>query len=367
MENLKRRNWCFTQILDATEPNESVVNNVSAYIKEDENADIKYAIWQLERAPSTGKLHIQGYAEFPQPVRLQRAKEILGSENVHLEPRKGTADQAIHYCMKPVDGCECDHCESEKKTPTKLVGPWTIGEHTPQGSRTDLKSVTEAIKLGANLYEIVEHFTPTYIKYHNGLEKAMAILQRPKEYHKEIEVHVIYGPPGTGKTRKAVESSNFDNIYRLDLKHNTGSLWFDGYVGQEYLVIDEFRAQIKFSMLLQILDCYHMQVPVKGGRVWAKWNHVIITTNILPSKWYKWKDKTQKEALKRRINHVYSKETLESELKEITFDDSPVFPEPANPHIIKTIKLKNGNLIKYQADENWKDLFSKPQRKGEDD
>ena len=47
--------------------------------------------------------------------------------------------------------------------------------------------------------------------------------------------------------------------------------WFDGYIGQDTAIFDDFRASgNRFSYILRIIDRYPMDVPVKGGFVY--WN-----------------------------------------------------------------------------------------------
>lgn len=70
------------------------------------------------------------------------------------------------------------------------------------------------------------------------------------------------------------------NIYMITGPNcKGGSLWFDGYMGQEVAVFDDFRPWwCRFDYLLRLLDRYPMQVPVKGGFVnWIP-EIIIITT-----------------------------------------------------------------------------------------
>lgn len=71
-----------------------------------------------------------------------------------------------------------------------------------------------------------------------------------------------------------------DNYYILsgpNTKH--GALWFDGYVGQPVVILDDFRPWwCQFSFLLRLLDRYPIQVQVKGGFVNFIPETIIITT-----------------------------------------------------------------------------------------
>ncbi|ESU40852.1 DNA-dependent RNA polymerase beta' subunit/160 kD subunit [Giardia duodenalis] len=88
-----QRSYCFTYNLpDGTEtwtPGEPLSNKV------------RYVIWQLERAPTTNQLHVQGYVEFKNATRVAGAQRALGLPNTaHFEMRRGTREQARNYCKK---------------------------------------------------------------------------------------------------------------------------------------------------------------------------------------------------------------------------------------------------------------------------
>lgn len=105
----------------------------------------------------------------------------------------------------------------------------------------------------------------------------------------------FYGGTGTGKTRTAIElAEEAGKSYWIsndpDLK------WFDGYNGQEYAIIDDFRRQgIKFSWMLRLLDRYPLLVQVKGGYVnWIP-QVIIITCPVAVKECYTWFDRDGEE------------------------------------------------------------------------
>jgi len=68
---------------------------------EDELPHLIYFVYQLEIGKS-GTLHVQAYCEFDSPVRASSIVKYfvsLGYNDPHVEPRKGTRDQARSYCM----------------------------------------------------------------------------------------------------------------------------------------------------------------------------------------------------------------------------------------------------------------------------
>jgi hypothetical protein len=57
--------------------------------------------------------------------------------------------------------------------------------------------------------------------------------------------------------------------------------------------------------LLRLLDRYPVQVPIKGSHTWWLPDRIYITTNILPSLWYKWENRGEHyKALARRFTKV---------------------------------------------------------------
>lgn len=77
---------------------------------------VRYVVWQHEAASTTGKLHVQGYAEFSESVRYTAARTMLQlPDDTHFEVRKGTREQARDYC---------------RKEETRVDGPWELGTWT---------------------------------------------------------------------------------------------------------------------------------------------------------------------------------------------------------------------------------------------
>lgn len=105
MSNYKgtERNWVFTK--QAT-PEETaawteLLNGAAIFqdpFKWHNDSRVKYTVYQIERAPTTGQLHVQGLLCFKNSVRLTGAKELIG-DNPHLEKCMSVKD-AIKYCKR---------------------------------------------------------------------------------------------------------------------------------------------------------------------------------------------------------------------------------------------------------------------------
>lgn len=139
------RNYCFTAFI---EPN--IINK----------DDIQYYIYQTEKCPSTNKIHYQGYIEFKKLMSYKMIKELFNDSTIHLEPRKGTQEQAINYCKK------CDTRESL---------PVVFGVPKRQGQRTDLDSIYEGIESGMTAKELLHEFQGHAVKHINLIITALKV------------------------------------------------------------------------------------------------------------------------------------------------------------------------------------------------
>jgi len=98
--------------------------------------------------------------------------------------------------------------------------------------------------------------------------------------------------------------------------------------------MDDFYGWIEPATLYRILDMYPMQLPIKGGFVWAMWNYVFITSNVRPEEFYRKEvmDKLDPAAYFRRFHRVglvqkkFDIETMEeyTEIEWQTYEDGVV-------------------------------------------
>lgn len=262
-------------------------------VSEEHQADLlsndrfSYIVFQKEIAPSTGREHLQGYAELFVQTRFSLVKKQFG-DGVHLEARKGSQKQAIKYCTKEASRCQ---------------EPKTSGEPKKQGKRSDLLSVRDAVmegKTDLELYEDDTCFAPM-LKYRGGIREFRNMLRMKDRQIAGKEVYVYWGAAGAGKTRKVWEDNPEENIFV-----KPAGKWFDGYHGQEVVLIDDFTGKddLEMGMLLKILDRYPMSVPVKGSFTYWGAKKIYITSNLSPDEWYPLATVEQHAALRRRMTKL---------------------------------------------------------------
>jgi len=120
-----------------------------------------------------------------------------------------------------------------------------------------------------------------------------------------MDVILFFGDARSGKSQKARRYAKlYGKHFRLGVP-NGDTVWFNGYNGQNTLIIDEFKGWMKPTFLNDILDIYPVDLPTKFGFVKAKYTHVFITSNYPPEEWWGENVKWNKEALYGRINHIY--------------------------------------------------------------
>lgn len=264
--------------------------------------------FQLERGEQ-GRLHYQGYVEFPNAVSMRRV--VRGFANYmrpHVDIARGTRKQNLDYCTKdPREG-----------------GPWVEpGPDDPwwleggQGKRTDLKIVAEMVAEGKTDAEIVSAYPGTFVKNWRGLARLREVLQEAAALPiRHFNAYWITGPPGCGKSHAA--AVHFPTAFRRSAMHGH---WFDGYEAQEVMVYDDFDwTTTDFPILLEIGDKYKGKLPIKGGFKENMLKCTIIISNQTMQEVYPLiVDNSRRDALTRRFleRRVKTREECEQVMEEI--------------------------------------------------
>lgn len=237
-------------------------------------SNCRYAIIAKEVAPTTGTPHLQGFLHFKNPKTHKTLGKVLpGGHFLHA---KGSDEDSQVYCSK------------------EDPSPWEFGTMCHQGKRSDLDDAILTLnESGGDLKRVAMEHAGAYVRYHRGFAayKSLVCATAPRDF--KTKLVVLFGPPGTGKTRAAYELAG-ENPYPKPRGE-----WWDGYCGNNGVIIDDFYGWLKFDELLKISDRYPYRVPIKGGYENFCTKIIIITSNIDISKWYKF-DGYDPSALYRR-------------------------------------------------------------------
>lgn len=293
------RHWCFT-----------LNNYTELEIAQINIFDCRYIVYGFETSKS-GTPHLQGYIELNQPKRLSALKKALNNR-AYFGIRKGTRERARDYCLKG------EQTKAEWKAHQEKGENWGLnakvfinGDFQAGGSgkRNDIRSLKKQIESGAPMIDIIADNFENYTKYHRSIVdyKRLCDSKNNREFRK-LEVIVYWGVADTGKSRKAREEN--PDAFRAQKWSVAGNFMFDGYDGEDVIIIDDYLGGIPFDFLLNLLDGHPLTLNVKNSRATAKYTKVIFTSNKHPDDWYGYLETSSKQYKRRFTSIIEFKEEI---------------------------------------------------------
>lgn len=234
-----------------------------------------YLVSGKEVCPKTKRVHYQTFIQMKTTRNMQQLKAIMPTS--HLEPRRGSVEDNLQYCMKEGDF----HQEGQ------------VTDHPGQGFRSDIENFVEDAKTQDRASMYASH-TDVMIRYPRAYAQVKDDFSVPRV--QPTRLRWLFGEPGTGKSKfvmlrsqrlssdgARVGTGRVEGLYD---KQPT-SLWWDGYRGQRVIRADELTSQsFPFNDLLKHGDPGDLILPVKGGFVKQQAEELYVTTNHLPDKIY---------------------------------------------------------------------------------
>lgn len=145
------RNWCFTMF---NKTSQECINSLGDFTN--------FYNFIIEKAPSTDKLHCQGFFQLKRKNNINFLKKKI-CKSAHFEIMRASYDDNMRYTSK---------------LDTIVEGPFTSGKFIQRGERTDLGKIFEEIKSNGLSDNIV--FSETYLKYSNSIDKMAAKAKKNK-------------------------------------------------------------------------------------------------------------------------------------------------------------------------------------------
>lgn len=275
--------------------------------------NVKYVIYEKEMGES-GNEHWQGFCQLYNPISGNSLCRYLGLPS-HLHWELPISDLASRNYCHPTDHKLC-------KEPKKGIifadtsFEYGVFDAVGQGRRTDVTAMKEDIKKGASLYDIFDKYPDLYFRHNRSIKDALS-LAIAKNTRRTWKTHVTVfwntdPNGGNGKTRKCWDEAGGPENKDVFIMTRNMKGWWDGYRGQPYVIIDDFRiAAWDRDELVTLFDRYPMPVNVKGGSVEWLATHIWISTNEDPETWW---DRDAMSQLKRRIERIEKVENYDGNL-----------------------------------------------------
>jgi len=207
---------------------------------------------------ASGTLHLQIYCHTK--TRKYESEMRYQFPGVHWETRKGNEEQARNYALG-----------KNKHGDTKAGWIEVVidhGEHKAvgQGSRTDLERIRDMLT-SAEVTTVRELMDEVTSMPSLAFGKEWLACHPPPARAHPPKVFWLYGSTGTGKTRAVHDFSSKTGLtlWRMPASGN----YFQGYIGQDIALFDDFRAgRLPFTELLELTDRYAPVANVKYGQCW---------------------------------------------------------------------------------------------------
>ena len=208
-----------------------------------------------------GTPHLQGFICFESAKTFSAVKKTLQTLRVHLEVARGNVDQNLAYTGKDVDIYKRgDPPMSQKEKGLKGEAYWhDIKVKLDEGRDDELPN-----SFLIHHYKCYEHFKNKRLR----AVKLEDVTDKHEWFH---------GKTRTGKSKRAREIAGKD-VYLKDT-----TKWWDGYNGQEYVLIENMDPsqshQLRYIKIWT--DRYPFPAEMKGkGQVMIRPKKIIVTSNF---------------------------------------------------------------------------------------
>jgi len=227
---------------------------------------------EIATDPAAGRTgdHIQFFCTTKKRWTYAQLTKALGLQpnEVHFEAARDAA-ASWDYCGKdkPDQTTRCKHCEPRQfgSRPAERGG----GQRKRFESELRYRGLLGLIDAGQSFEQLLRGPLGGYVfQRASAVQKIQSSLQAPRNTPDEWSfrsVIVFFGDAGTGKSRAVREEcARFGHSLWVAPIGFTG-VWFDCYDNHTAVLIDDFRGEMSFASMLNLLEGNKVLVPIKGG------------------------------------------------------------------------------------------------------
>lgn len=251
----------------------------------DQNENIRWIGCGWEICPTTLRPHWQGCVYLHNACgSLETMKEILPEAHWGMKKKHATFEDNVNYCSKG-----------------GLFEEW--GDKPDQGKRIDLIELKERIMDGASVDDIALENPVAFHQYGRTLERLQTIRLRRQHRTWYTQGIWVWGPSGVGKSHMAFENYSYETHYIKNLNED----WWDGYTGQEVVILNEYKGQLTLGEIFDLVDKWPKTVKYRNREpVPFLAKTVYITSSKNPYEMYTSLGKEEKSIqFERRFKTIY--------------------------------------------------------------
>lgn len=279
---MQSQRWCFT--LNNWEPQD--VERLRGLA-----ATVRYLVFGRE-VGAGGTPHLQGFICFATRKRLRGVKDLLANDRYHLEPARGTSQQASDYCKKDNDFEEFGQVPVAGKTNRfEEFRDWITNlGYRPSTHEIALEYPSMFLQYGDRVQSFIDALLPTPALFEGEYRQHQAALVRLLEVEPDDRtiIFVVDERGGMGKTWfcKRWMSDNPNTQYLSIGKRDDLAFSIDKHC--KYFFFDLPRAQseyLQYSVLEQLKNGlvyspkYQSITKTFGHKV-----HVVVFMNEAPDR-----------------------------------------------------------------------------------
>lgn len=253
-------------------------------------------IGEEEHHETLGK-HLHAYVEFNKKIDTQNPR-FFDNENFH--PNIGM-DKSNG--QKATRASKTDMIKYVIKDGNYIEFGIDVEEYLDSVKDKRAYMAKELMDGKKTLYEAVEE-EPKLLYTLGSIQKNLSLFQALKKqahFEGKRTCYWIYGSSGIGKSYGVRQL--FPSLYVKD-----SNKWWDGYVNQDAVLMDDLDSEILQHHIKIWSDNYAFVGETKGGSIFPSYNTFIVTSNFTIDELYK--VEKIKEAIKRRFRFINADEYI---------------------------------------------------------